>query len=317
MTQAHTGSAADFAMGRSKFLQPIACFNLAFFSMVYEAHENRLTHEKSSNWAEENRISVRVCYFYAGKYGNMFMPLSISFALGVKHLKGIVGVLITVIYRPARCYRQIKNKPYPKSRYCRGVPDPKIRIYDVGMKKKGVDEFPFCVHLVSWEKENVSSEALEAARIACNKYMTKFAGKDAFHLRVRVHPFHVLRINKMLSCAGADRLQTGMRGAFGKPQGTCARVAIGQVLLSVRCKDGNSHHAQEALRRAKFKFPGRQKIIVSRKWGFTKFSRSDYMKWKSENKILPDGVNAKLLGCHGPLANRQPGRAFLSEGPAA
>ena len=116
--------------------------------------------------------------------------------------------------RPARCYRQIKNKPYPKSRFCRGVPDPKIRIYDVGMKKKGVDEFPFCVHLVSWEKENVSSEALEAARIACNKYMAKFAGKDAFHLRVRVHPFHVLRINKMLSCAGADRLQTGMRGAL-------------------------------------------------------------------------------------------------------
>ncbi|URE46880.1 Ribosomal protein L16p/L10e [Musa troglodytarum] len=215
---------------------------------------------------------------------------------------------------PARCYRQIKNKPYPKSRYCRGVPDSKIRIYDVGMKKKGVDEFPFCVHLVSWEKENVSSEALEAARIACNKYMTKFAGKDAFHLRVRVHPFHVLRINKMLSCAGADRLQTGMRGAFGKPQGTCARVSIGQVLLSVRCKDNNSNNAQEALRRAKFKFPGRQKIIISGKWGFTKFSRADYLKWKSENRIAPDGVNAKLLGCHGPLANRRPGKAFL---PAA
>ena len=24
-------------------------------------------------------------------------------------------------------------------------------------------------------------------------------------MRVRVHPFHVIRINKMLSCAGADR----------------------------------------------------------------------------------------------------------------
>ncbi|KAK9159351.1 hypothetical protein Scep_005925 [Stephania cephalantha] len=177
------------------------------------------------------------------------------------------------------------------------------RIYDVGAKKKGVDEFPFCVHLVSWEKENVSSEALEAARIACNKYMVKFAGKDSFHLRVRVHPFHVLRINKMLSCAGADRLQTGMRGAFGKPQGTCARVDIGQVLLSVRCKETNGNNAQEALRRAKFKFPGRQKII---------FSRTDYVIWRSENRILPDGVNAKLLGCHGPLARRQPGRAFLS-----
>ena len=70
--------------------------------------------------------------------------------------------------------------------------------------------------------------------------MVKHAGKDAFHLRIRVHPFHVLRINKMLSCAGADRLQTGMRGAFGKPQGLCARVAIGQILLSIRCKDGHS-----------------------------------------------------------------------------
>lgn len=180
--------------------------------------------------------------------------------------------LVLVLYLeyagPARCYRQIKGKPYPKSRFNRGVPDPKIRNYDSGVKKKGVDEFPCCVHLVSWEKENVSSEALEAARIACNKYMAKYAGKDSFHLRVRVHPYHVLRINKMLSCAGADRLQTGMRGAFGKPLGTAARVAIGQILLSVRCKDANCNHAQEALRRAKFKFPGRQKIIVSGKWYF-------------------------------------------------
>lgn len=27
-------------------------------------------------------------------------------------------------------------------------------------------------------------------------------------MRVRVHPFHVIRINKMLSCAGADRFVT-------------------------------------------------------------------------------------------------------------
>lgn len=45
--------------------------------------------------------------------------------------------------------------------------------------------------------------------------------------------------------------------------------------------------------------------------GFTKFNRTDYVKWKAENRIMSDGVNAKLLGCHGPLANRQPGRAFI------
>ena len=51
----------------------------------------------------------------------------------------------------------------------------------------------------------ISSEALEAGRICCNKYLAKTLGKDAFHIRVRAHPFHVIRINKMLSCAGADR----------------------------------------------------------------------------------------------------------------
>ena len=40
----------------------------------------------------------------------------------------------------------------------------------------------------------------------------------------------------------ASAVQTGMRGAFGKPQGVCARVAIGQILLSIRCKD--VHNAQ-------------------------------------------------------------------------
>merc|ERR1711879_20364 len=93
------------------------------------------------------------------------------------------------------------------------------------------------VHLVSDELEQLSSEALEAGRICCNKYMVKNCGKDGFHIRVRVHPFHVLRINKMLSCAGADRLQTGMRGAFGKAHGTAARVKIGQILISVRTYD--------------------------------------------------------------------------------
>merc|ERR1711999_18887 len=94
-----------------------------------------------------------------------------------------------------------------------------------------------CVHMVSDELQQISSEALEAARIAANKYMVSNAGKDFFHIRMRPHPFHVLRINKMLSCAGADRLQTGMRGAWGKSYGTAARVRIGQILISVRSHD--------------------------------------------------------------------------------
>ena len=98
-----------------------------------------------------------------------------------------------------------KNKIALLSLKCYSLLDPKIRIYDLGRKKATVEEFPLCVHLLSDEYEQVSSEALEAGRICANKYLVKFCGKDAFHMRVRVHPYHVIRINKMLSCAGADR----------------------------------------------------------------------------------------------------------------
>merc|ERR1711934_313096 len=204
--------------------------------------------------------------------------------------------------RPARCYRQIKNKPWPKSRYNRGVPDPKIRIYDVGMKRYPSEIFPACVHLVSWENEQVGSEALEAARIACNKYMTVNSGKETFHLRIRCKPFHVLRINKMLSCAGADSLQTGMRGAYGKPQGLVARVRIGQPLMSIRIRDHHEPAAREALRRAKFKFPGRQKIFLSKKFGFTKFDRPVFEEGIKTGAIVPDGVTCQYRPNHGPLS---------------
>ena len=203
--------------------------------------------------------------------------------------------------RPARCYRYCKNKPYPKSRFNRGVPDAKIRIFDLGRKRANVDDFPLCIHLVSNEYEQIGSEALEAARICANKYLVKNSGKEGFHLRVRAHPFHVVRINKMLSCAGADRLQTGMRGAFGKPNGLVARVNIGQIIMSVRTRDSNRGLALEAFRRSQYKFPGRQKIIVSKNWGFTPLRREEYLERKAEGKLLTDGAYVQFLSPHGPL----------------
>lgn len=203
--------------------------------------------------------------------------------------------------RPARCYRYCKNKPYPKSRFNRGVPDPKIRIFDLGRKRATVDDFPLCIHLVSNEYEQLSSEALEAARICANKYLVKLAGKEGFHLRVRAHPYHVVRINKMLSCAGADRLQTGMRGAWGKPNGTVARVNIGQIIMSVRTRDSNRAVALEALRRSQYKFPGRQKIIISKNWGFTPLRREEYMEKKEAGRVKVDGAYVQFLANHGKL----------------
>ena len=78
-----------------------------------------------------------------------------------------------------------------------------------------------------------------------------------------------------------------MRGAWGKPYGTVARVNIGQIIMSIRAKESNSAVIIEALRRARYKFPGRQKIIVSKKWGFTNVSKDEYLKLKEDKRVMP------------------------------
>src|SRR5690606_21090878 len=98
----------------------------------------------------------------------------------------------------------------------------------------------------------------------------------------------------MLSCAGADRLQQGMRGAWGKPAGVVARVRVGQIIHSIRTKESNRAHVIEALRRARNKFPGTQKIVVSKNWGFTDVRREEFPGMKQRGEIKIDGNYCKF-----------------------
>merc|ERR1712083_469491 len=218
----------------------------------------------------------------------------------------LVKVLDTMGRRPARCYRYCNGKAWPKSRYNRGVPDPKLRIYDVGNKKAAYNALPCVVHLVSDEREQLCSEALEAARITCNKYMNKQCTKDNYHMRIRVHPWHVLRINKMLSCAGADRLQSGMRNAWGKAYAKACRVRIGTKIISIRTLPQNIKYALAALKRAQMKFPGRQKIAISRLVGFTKFTREELDELEGTERFQYEGSHVRDKGMHGALSKNMP-----------
>ena len=117
-----------------------------------------------------------------------------------------------------------------------------------------------------------------------------------------------------------------MRGAWGKPNGTVARVNIGQILLSVRTRDNRKSApipclcirllkkrdadkcifsdratAIEALRRSQYKFPGRQKIIVSKNWGFTPLRRDEYLEKRAEGKVRIDGAYVQFLRNKGPI----------------
>jgi len=107
-------------------------------------------------------------------------------------------------------------------------------------------------------------------------------------------------------------LQTGMRGAFGKTYGTVARVEIGQILLSVRARDMHKPQVMEALRRAKYKFPGRQRLCVSDNWGFTKLSRARYEELNAAGRLTKDGINVQVIPSKGPLDERHLSKLPLS-----
>lgn len=127
--------------------------------------------------------------------------------------------------------------------------------------------------------------------------------KDDFHFRIRPHPWHVLRINKMLTCAGADRLQAGMRKAFGKSYAKACRINIGDHLVSIRVKKENVPHVLEAFRRGKNKLPGRQKVFISVNHGFSKYTHTDIEKAQAEEKLISQGSHVLIEKEKGSLAN--------------
>jgi large subunit ribosomal protein L10e len=155
--------------------------------------------------------------------------------------------------RPARCYVHVRGPANTRvGKFVRGVPDSRIRAYDAG-NRKGI--FPLDVHLVSKEKCQIRHTALEAARIAVNRHLQRKLGVDNYHMTIRLHPHHILRENRMMAVAGADRIQDGMRRSFGKPVDRAARVKEEQELVTVRTYVKNYQVCLEALKRAADRFP--------------------------------------------------------------
>ncbi|HYA77679.1 MAG TPA: 50S ribosomal protein L16, partial [Verrucomicrobiae bacterium] len=79
-----------------------------------------------------------------------------------------------------------------------------------------------------------------------------------------VHPYpHViLRENKMIFGAHADRLQQGMRRSFGTAIGTAAKVEVGQTIITVKVKASAAETAKESLKRGSAKLPIPCKVVL-------------------------------------------------------
>ena len=162
--------------------------------------------------------------------------------------------------KPASMYRRLE-RPYTRRKYMGGVPGSKVVHYDMGNLNT---EFPVTLTLVAREPCQIRHTALEAARITANRYLMTYVGRLNFHMKLRVYPHQVLRENKQATGAGADRVSSGMRHAFGKAVGTAARVDADQKVFSVSTSPSMVSQAKLALRRAGQKLPTPVYIVVDK-----------------------------------------------------
>lgn len=148
---------------------------------------------------------------------------------------------------------KFKNKSYVKA-----VPISKIVKYDMGNLQK---EFPRRVHLIAKQNIQIRHNSIESARILINRKIHLELGQN-YRLKLRVYPHHILRENKMLTGAGADRMQSGMQHSFGSPSGIAAQVKKGQKIFTAYVEDNGIDKAKKALLSGRARMPKQYTVLI-------------------------------------------------------
>jgi large subunit ribosomal protein L10e len=160
----------------------------------------------------------------------------------------------------ARNYRPVKGQAYTRKKFAKGFPPPKINKFTMGDTKAN---FEYEAKLIALKRAQIRHSALEAARVATNRLLIDKLVND-YLMQVHPYPHIILRENKMIFGAHADRLQQGMRRSFGKAIGTAARVEPHQVIITVKVKANGVETAKESLKRGSAKLPIPCRIVVEK-----------------------------------------------------
>lgn len=166
-----------------------------------------------------------------------------------------------MVTKPARMYSKISGPAYTRRKFMGGVPYPKITTFTLGNQKKDFDvEF----RMIAEESCQIRHIALEAARISINRKLLEKLGVENYYLQIRPYPHQVLREHKMATGAGADRISSGMKLAFGRPVGTAARVHAGDIIMVGRSSPEGARLLKDALHKASIKLPTPCRIEVTK-----------------------------------------------------
>ena len=169
--------------------------------------------------------------------------------------------------RKFSAYRRRESRPYTrKSKYreksfIRASPTCKVIRFDMGNL---TSKFEYAVHLSVNSSLQIRHNALESARLTSNRTLEKSLGKSGFYLKLRKYPHHFLRENPLASGAGADRMSTGMKCAFGKIVGMAAQFRPGDRIFSAYVNSSALNVAKSAMNKASKKLPCSCKIVVEK-----------------------------------------------------
>ena len=166
--------------------------------------------------------------------------------------------------RKGKCYRNLvrpytrKSKKKKKS-FIKSIPNSRIARFNTGDTKR---KFEKKLVLKTKGAVQIRHNAIESTRVLINRQLSTTLGPKEYRLTVVAFPHHVLRENKMLTGAHADRLQTGMAHAFGKTVGVAAQMKKGSVLFSVSVDNKNVDTAIKAMKKAAPRLPSKMEVNV-------------------------------------------------------
>ena len=168
--------------------------------------------------------------------------------------------------RPARTCRDIERpwtrtaKRKVKKSFVRGVPDSRVRTFEMGALNP--QEAEIKADLVADGKYQMRDNAFESARVMANKQFEKKITLANYYFKIKTFPHQCIREHSMLTGAGADRLSSGMRLAFGRPVGRAVVTRKNQALMTIYTMKKFEAEAKEGLKRATLKLPGKCKIVI-------------------------------------------------------
>ena len=174
--------------------------------------------------------------------------------------------------RKASAYSKRYARPYTRrstvqsKSYIKTIPQQKIVKFHMGnLKAYEEGKYKYLLRAVSLERVQIRDNSLESCRQLINKMLdTKFVGN--YYLGVMVYPHHILRENKMLTGAGADRMSSGMQLSFGKTMGRAALVHPGKDIFIIAVENERAmQDARKMLNKVKSKLPCKTSIVFEKK----------------------------------------------------